>query len=896
MGIRRHVVIAVLKRDFGAFFGNLKGYVFITGFIVATAFIAFGREVFFAANLADLSALNARFLWLPVIFIPLITMSTWAEERKLGTDELLLTLPVRDAEVVIGKYLAALAVYTVSLMFALSHVMVLIILGEPDGGLLLANYVGYWIVGAALIPLGMAASALSSEGTVAFVLGTLFCWCAVFAQNLLELLGGSQSRLVAGAGMEEHFRNFTYGVIALPDVLYFGLLAGVVLYVNMVLLGRRHWQGGRRGNLLGLHFSARTAALVVAAVAVSILAGRWVATLRLDTTAEHINSITRASRHLIRDLPGDRPVYVQAYISPRVPDEYVPTREDLLRMLREIDVVGGGRILVNIRDTEPHSQAAEEAEDRFEIKPRQVGSIEGGRISTEEVFLGVAMTSGPEEQVIGFLDRGLSAEYELVRTLRTVVKAERPKIGVLRTDAELIGSFDFQTYSRRPDWEIVTELKKQYDVVEVGPDDAVAADVDVLIAALPSSLTQEQMDNLEDYMTAGRPTLLLIDPLPLMFPDLSPSRPKRPQMNSPYGPRQPPGQKGNLNALLGGLGLAWQNDTIVWDFYNALPKLAQLPPEYVFVSKEAGGTAPFGPGDPTVEGISRLVTMFPGALTPLPSPAAEVKPLLKTGRATGQLSWHEILTGGMFGGMRFNEYRRHIPTGIEYVLGVRVTGRAPTPARLADSESPPVPAMLNAVVIADLDLISDQFFQLRREAVKDLQFDNVTFILNCVDDLAGDRSLIGIRNRQPRYRTLETIEGKRARFQKELQEEEEKAEEEAKKELDAAQATLDKKVEEIRGKTGLDEQSKEILLDQVQRAENRKLESKKAAIEDKKQERIGQAEEEMQQGIRRIENSVRLLAIVIPPLPAILVGFIIFLMQKAKERTSTPLSRGMRRN
>lgn len=300
MGLDVSTVIAIFRKDMRQYLANPTGYVFVTLFIATTATFAFVRGDFFSRNLADLAELNAVMPIILLFFVPAITMSAWADERRAGTDELLLTMPVRDIEVVLGKYLGVLGMYTVSLGFSLANVVVLEYLGDPDVGLMFSTYLGYWLMGALFCAIGLVASMLTTNLAVAFILGALGCaglvvagtapWAsglvgatilcglgalagyAATAQRAMAsvgaLVGGgvgvfwwlflpaataaesetakevSHNPFVAmfePLSVADHFSSFGEGVIRMGDAVYFIGGIAVLLYLCSFLLGRRHW-------------------------------------------------------------------------------------------------------------------------------------------------------------------------------------------------------------------------------------------------------------------------------------------------------------------------------------------------------------------------------------------------------------------------------------------------------------------------------------------------------------------------------------------------------------------------------------------------------------------------------------------------------------------------------
>jgi len=426
-------VLAVFKRNLAAYFGSPSGYVFICAFLLASGLAAFWPQEFFDSNLANLDQLNRFLPHILLGFIPAITMSIWADERRQGTDELLLTLPGSDFDVVVGKYLGAVAIFSVSLIISLiANYYVLSQLGNPDFGLLVSTYLGYWFVGLSMIAIGMVASFLTSNLTVAFVLGVAF-------NSPLALLPDSEWAI------STNFLDFSRGIISTSGMIFFLGLAIAMLYLSSILIGRRHWVGSPLGKSKYSHFSLRVVATIVTAFALTQYF-RNHDVIRIDATAEQLSSLSEGSIELLSQLQS--PVEIDAFISPSdsIPEQYVQTRINLLTALREIDRETK-LVSVNIHTITPEDNASATAE-KYGVENQNgvtppLFVMEGGRMVPwqKDLYMGVVCKGDNGQQTIPFLYKGLPVEYEIVRTLNAVSGAQNKKtLGVFATDAPVLGT------------------------------------------------------------------------------------------------------------------------------------------------------------------------------------------------------------------------------------------------------------------------------------------------------------------------------------------------------------------------------------------------------------------------------------------------------------------------
>ena len=642
-----------------------------------------------------------------------------------------------------------------------------------------------------------------------------------------------------------------------------------------------------------IHRFIRFSSLLVTAVSLGYVAQRT--NVRADVTEEGLSQITKPTQALIASISPDRPVVIHAYVSKEVPREYVAVRSQLLSILREMQARGGAGLTVRIVEPEPYSPEAQEAVDNYGISPSPVTSREAGRVQQMQLFLGVAFVSGPHEEVVPFLDRGLSPEYEIVRALRTVTQEKKKVVGVLRTDATIMGNFDLQARRQQPAWRVIAELKKQYEVRSLNPGAEIPADVDVLLVPQLSSTTTPQLEFIQKYIDAGRPALLTVDPMPLFDMSLSPSEPMKPppgqQQQNMFGPPPPGEPKGDFRGFLTKLGVDWDPQKIVFDTDNPHPSFAGTPPHVIFVGKRPDGTDPFAGEDPIAAGLSEVVVLFGGELKPSAGHEAEFVPLLRTGTRGGFNKFDDMVERHMLFGLQGPVLpRQRTMLAESQVLAAHVTAGETSGEGASKGK--------NVVVVADLDLFGDQFFVLNErggdldgDGVDDIRFDNVTFLLNAIDALSGDAGLVELRGRKSKYRRLSKVDDLTKAASDKRNEEVASASAKAEADIKAAQDALDAAVKKINDDTSLDETTKAVLLKSAEEAENRRLNAKRELIMRDKVRAMERTESEHLAEVRKVEDWIRVLAVLVPPVPAILLGFFIFLRKRQREQDAIPSSR-----
>ena len=240
---------AITAREFAGYFATPLAFVFIIVFLLANGLATFYLGAYFAMGQADLTSFFMFHPWLYLFFLPAISMRLWAEERRNGSIELLLTLPIPLTAVVIGKYLAALAFSALALALTFPIWLTVNYLGEPDNGAIFASYVGSLMLAGGYLAIGSCLSALTRNQVIAFVISVVACFLFTVsgAPLVLELFDGwapqALIETLAGFSLLTHFRAITGGVIDMRDVMFFATLIGVFLTATVIVVDMKKAEG-----------------------------------------------------------------------------------------------------------------------------------------------------------------------------------------------------------------------------------------------------------------------------------------------------------------------------------------------------------------------------------------------------------------------------------------------------------------------------------------------------------------------------------------------------------------------------------------------------------------------------------------------------------------------------
>ncbi len=762
-------VRAIFAREFKAYFDSPVAYVFLVVFLVLVGFLTFGFAMFYEQRQADLAAFFFWHPWVYLLLVPAATMGLWADEKRGGTAELLLTLPITLWQALIGKFLAAWAFMGLALMLTFPVVITVGWLGSPDWGAIWCGYVGSFLLAGAAAAIGVFASALSRSQVIGFViaLAITFVLLIIGFNPMVRALAnwGVSAALVDGiaaCSLLQHFTSLQRGVLDFADVGYYVGMMALMLVAAKVVIDARKVNG-----------VVSLVAVAVIVVAADLILGAL--PLRIDCTEDRTYSLSDGSKAVLKQLEDD--VTIKCFVSASaadMPQSLKTYAERVENLLDEYARAADGRIVVETYDPKPDSDAEEWAQ-RYGVEPQTVTPFGA------PIYCGLVAVCGDHEEVLAVLSPRMEAtlEYDVTRLVTRVAWPERPVVGVMSSLGNVVGREANPMMMQMGQkgskgWMTFEDLKKDYDVREVATDvKEIAADVSALVLVHPKDLSAQTLYALDQFVLRGGRLVVCVDPMSIM--DMIGAQQKGNAMMQMGGGDGP----STLGKLFDAWGIKFATDKVAADLaastkLNAGNGRAEENPAFLTLAKTN-----MAKDDLLVARLSDVMFPFAGAFTfDGANKGLVFTPIITTSKENSFALDVMSLKFGMDAAKK-----DMTPDGAARVVAARLEGTFKTafpkgPDGTNDVSKALVEGKSSVVLFGDSDFLADQFcVQVLNTAFGRMAQplnDNLALFSNVIEQFAGRAELIGIRSRgrtdRPFVKVRELETKALAKFQKKEQE------------------------------------------------------------------------------------------------------------------------------
>lgn len=395
-------VVRIARKEFSGFFSSPIAYIFIGVFLAVTLFVFFWVETFFASNLSEVRPL---FKWMPILLIFLtaaVTMRLWAEERRAGTLEFLLTSPVRPVALVMGKFVACLGLVGLSLSLTLPIPVTVSFMGPLDWGPVFGGYLATMFLAAAYISIGLFVSVRSDNQIVSLITTTLVCslFYLIGSDTLIAFFGNRGSEILQMLGSGSRFDSITRGVIDLRDLYYYLGIMGMFLTLNVYGLESIRW-ADNPANARHLRWQLLCALMIANFLAANFLLAP-IGSLRADMTRGSIYSISEATKSYLGQLK--EPLLIRGYFSAQTHPLLAPLVPRIRDLLEEYGVAGGSKVRVEFIDPLEHPELEQEAGQRYGIRPVPFQTASKYQASVTNSYFDLVIQYGDQFETLGFRD------------------------------------------------------------------------------------------------------------------------------------------------------------------------------------------------------------------------------------------------------------------------------------------------------------------------------------------------------------------------------------------------------------------------------------------------------------------------------------------------------------
>jgi len=821
----------IAKREFLAYFTSPVAYVFLVIFLLLSGFFTFmvGQE-FFSRNEASLASFFLWHPWLYLFFVPAVAMRLWSEEKRTGTLELLLTLPITPGQTVIAKFIASWAFLILALALTFPIWITANYLGSPDNGAIFAAYVGSALMAGAYLAIGCMTSALTRNQVVSFILSVVICLFTLLAgfppvtDFIQSQFPGNEAivTVVANLSVMTHFEALQRGVVHLRDLLFFASVIALTLFATAAIIR----SGLESKQAQGFAMSSVQVGML-AIILLLFNAILFPVRAKADFTEENIHTLSQGTKNILARLANERKdeddsfkVEARLYFTQGEDRVSVAVRQYAARvheLLREFRDESQGGLVYNRINPQPDTDEEELA---------QHDNVTRMQVSLEEyAYLGLTLSYADKTEQINLLERGQGGgirglrsegllEYDIASAIARMLPREtkRPTIGIM-SSLQVMGGFPpglppqmMQRQRPAPPWAMMQILWKEYGREKVRTVDmsvdVIPSEIDLLLVVHPKEITERAEFAIDQFILRGGKVAAFLDPHHAL---------DRGAMGG-FGP--PPGDsRSNLPNLLKAWGLTFNDREVVADVTYALrpPRSGVHFPTALDIQRDDHSE-----DDPLVQNLGPLSGLHFGAFTG-DATKAGLKPSMLFQSSTNSMVVSSSNVKPLLPFRAFQEAQAKVAddfngTSTARMLALTLTGNFKTAFADGDPEAVPPDANATAprppdtalktvapdvnpmvVLVGDVDFLHEGIHQLTQLRVFNIS--NFDFLLNLIDYMTGDQDLLLIRGRGNRSRPLKKLnemeEKATASIQSQIKELEKK-QEDANKEL----ADVEKRINE----------------------------------------------------------------------------------------------------
>lgn len=395
-------MLSITKREIRSAFLSPVALIFIGIFLLITLFSFFTQSRFFIRGIADVRPL---FEWMPILLIFLVSavsMRAWSEESRSGTLELLLTLPLRSADLVLGKFFAGLSLVAVSLLLTIPIPLTISQLGPLDFGPVWGGYIASLLLASAYLSIGLFVSALTENQIVALMISLLVGGSLYFIGSdvLLAFVGQETGELLATLGTGPRFESIERGVLDLRDFFYLLSLTVFFLYLNTVAIERKRIERHPIDRSSSWTTAMLTAALLGLNLLVANLQISESRVARLDLTEDQLYSVSETTEEVISHL-GEQ-MMITGYFSERTHPLLAPLVPQIKDLLEEYAMKGGDRLKVSFVDPHSNPELEEEIEAQFGIRSIPISVADRSEMAFVNAYFHILIQYGDEHKLLSF--------------------------------------------------------------------------------------------------------------------------------------------------------------------------------------------------------------------------------------------------------------------------------------------------------------------------------------------------------------------------------------------------------------------------------------------------------------------------------------------------------------